>query len=162
MSELIFIPTQEHGNEKTPAIRFKGFAGEWVEKRLDEFSDVLDGDRGHNYPNGDDLKSNGHTLFLSASNITKNGFKLNDKQFISLKKSLSMGNGKLEVDDIILTSRGSVGHVAWFNESIKEKVPFARINSGMLILRTRINIEPSVISQYLKSPIGQKKIDLIS
>lgn len=145
-----------------PEIRFQGFSGEWKSFSLDEISDVLDGDRGHNYPNGEDLKEQGHTLFLSASNVTKNGFKFDTRQYITQEKSESLGNGKLIVDDIILTSRGSIGHIAWYNEDITKQIPFARINSGMLILRAKNNIAPSVISQYLKSPKGKKKIEVIS
>lgn len=148
--------------KRVPEIRFKGFSGEWNSFSLEEISDVLDGDRGHNYPNGEDLKEQGHTLFLSASNVTKNGFKFDTRQYITKEKSGSLGNGKLFVGDIILTSRGSIGHIAWYNEDVTKEVPFARINSGMLILRVKSHIAPSVISQYLKSPKGKKKIEGIS
>lgn len=148
--------------KKVPEIRFKGFSGEWESFPLEEISDVLDGDRGHNYPNGEDLKEQGHTLFLSASNVTKNGFKLDVRQYITQDKSESLGNGKLIIDDIILTSRGSIGHIAWYNKNINQEVPFARINSGMLILRVKNYIDPGFISQYLKSPMGKKKIEVIS
>jgi len=147
---------------KVPAIRFEGFSGEWEENSLDDIAEVLDGDRGHNYPNGEDLQATGHTLFLSASNVTANGFKLGVTQYINEVKSNCMGNGKLVLDDVVLTSRGSVGHIAWYNESVKQKVPFARINSGMLIIRSKNHIEPSIVAQFLKSPVGKKKIDLIS
>jgi type I restriction enzyme S subunit len=145
-----------------PEIRFNGFSGEWKSFSLDEVSDVLDGDRGHNYPNGEDFKEQGHTLFLSASNVTKNGFKLDVRQYITQDKSESLGNGKLIIDDIILTSRGSIGHIAWYNKNINQEVPFARINSGMLILRVKNYVDPGFISQYLKSPMGKKKIEVIS
>lgn len=147
---------------KVPAIRFKGFSGGWEESTLQSIAEVLDGDRGHNYPNGDDFQATGHTLFLSASNVTANGFKLGVTQYISEEKSNCLGNGKLVLDDIILTSRGSVGHIAWYNAHIEQQVPFARINSGMLILRAKNHIAPSIIVQFLKSPAGKKKIDLIS
>ncbi|MCW8347605.1 restriction endonuclease subunit S [Vibrio sp. ZSDZ65] len=149
-------------DKKVPDIRFIGFSEAWKSFSLDEISDVLDGDRGHNYPNGEDLKEQGHTLFLSASNVTKNGFKFDVRQYITQEKSESLGNGKLIVDDIILTSRGSIGHIAWYNEDITKEIPFARINSGMLILRVKNSLAPSVISQYLKSPKGKKKIEVIS
>lgn len=147
---------------KVPQIRFKGFSGEWIEKNLDEILEVLDGDRGHNYPKENHLKKEGHTLFLSASNVTSSGFKFNDKKYITKTKSDDMGNGKIEIDDIILTSRGSLGHIAWYNQEIQQKIPFARINSGMLLLRTKNLIKPSFVSHFLKSPLGKKKIDLIS
>lgn len=149
-------------NNKVPEIRFKGFSGEWESFPLEGISDVLDGDRGCNYPNGEELKEQGHTLFLSASNVTKNGFRFDTRQYITQDKSESLGSGKLIIDDIVLTSRGSIGHIAWYNENIIKEIPFARINSGMLILRVKNNIDPSVISQYLNSPEGKKKIEIIS
>jgi len=145
-----------------PEVRFKGFSGAWKESALQSIAEVLDGDRGHNYPNGNDLQATGHTLFLNASNVTANGFKLDVVQYINEEKSNRMGNGKLDLDDIILTSRGSVGHIAWYNEHIKQQAPFARINSGMLILRSKKHVTPSFVAQFLKSPAGKKKIDLIS
>ncbi|MCT6517649.1 restriction endonuclease subunit S [Proteus vulgaris] len=149
-------------DKKVPDIRFKGFTREWDYFPLEAISDVLDGDRGHNYPNGEELKEQGHTLFLSASNVTKNGFKFDIRQYITQDKSDKLGNGKLIIGDIVLTSRGSIGHIAWYNENITKKIPFARINSGMLILRVKNNIDPNVISQYLTSPEGKKKIETIS
>jgi type I restriction enzyme, S subunit len=145
-----------------PEIRFKGFSGDWVERKLGEVADIIDGDRGNNYPNGSELQSMGHTLFLSATNVTTNGFKFNNNQYITEEKSNSLGNGKLITNDIILTSRGSIGHIAWYSDSIEKIVPFARINSGMLILRSKDFMIPSFISQFLNSPLGKKQIDLIS
>lgn len=147
---------------KKPSIRFKGFIGNWDQHELDEIVDVLDGDRGKNYPNDNDLQEEGHTLFLSATNVTRNGFSFKNNQYIKEEKSNSMGNGKLELNDIILTSRGSLGHIAWYDEISQQQVPFARINSGMLILRPKVDIMPGYITQYLKSPLGKKQIDLIS
>ena len=148
--------------KKMPEVRFKEFSDSWKSSSLNKNIEVLDGDRGHNYPSTGDLKEQGHTLFLSASNVTKRGFEFNSKQYITLEKSQSMGNGKLALNDIVLTSRGSVGHIAWYDEIVKQKVPYARINSGMLILRSNDSMCPSIVSQYLKSPIGARKIDLIS
>jgi type I restriction enzyme S subunit len=146
----------------SPDMRFVGFNDDWKTFTLDKNIEVLDGDRGHNYPNGDDLKEQGHTLFLSASNVTKNGFSIHTRQYITKEKSQSLGNGKLKLNDIILTSRGSIGHIALYDDEVKQKVPYARINSGMLILRTRDILCPRFISQYLTSPDGIRKINLIS
>jgi type I restriction enzyme S subunit len=143
-----------------PEIRFTGFTGKWVKRKLWEITDVLDGDRGKNYPN--EFLEKGHTLFLSATNVTKNGFIFERNQYITEEKSNSMGNGKLVIDDIVLTSRGSIGNIAWYNEAAKKQVPFARINSGMLILRSTKMVMPCFITQFLKSPLGNNQIDFIS
>lgn len=149
-------------NDTQPEIRFPGFTDEWEQRKLGEVVSVMDGDRGKNYPSSGDFYEKEHTLFLSAANITKNGFSFDINQYITEEKSNSMGNGKLEANDIVLTSRGSLGHIAWYDKDIKEKVPFARINSGMLILRSNDKFEASFIAQYLKSPLGKCQIDLIS
>ncbi|WP_341321290.1 restriction endonuclease subunit S [Solibacillus sp. FSL H8-0523] len=149
-------------NKRTPDIRFEGITEDWEQRRLSEVADLMDGDRGKNYPSGDDFSDQGHTIFLSAVNVTKNGFSFESDQYITEEKSNALGNGKLELNDIVLTSRGSIGHIAWYNNDIKSLVPFARINSGMLILRSKEDVEPSYIAQYLKSPLGKRQIDLIS
>ena len=55
-------------------MRFEGFSGDWEEKKLSAIVDVIDGDRGKNYPTENDFVKNGHTLFLNASNVTSDGF----------------------------------------------------------------------------------------
>lgn len=149
-------------NNNKPKLRFPGFTDPWEQRKLNEIADVLDGDRGNNYPNGNEFQERGHTLFLSASNVTTNGFMFDDTQYITEEKSNSMGNGKLLLDDIVLTSRGSIGHIAWYNKAILQQVPFARINSGMLILRSKDFVMPCFVAQFLKSPLGKRQIDLIS
>ncbi|MFW3654340.1 restriction endonuclease subunit S [Vagococcus fluvialis] len=138
------------------------FHNDWEQRKLKEVLDVMDGDRGKNYPSSNDFLDDGHTLFLSASNVTKEGFKFTDNQFITEKKSNSMGNGKLILNDIILTSRGSIGHIALYSNKINKLYSDIRINSGMLILRSHTQNYPLFITQFLKSPIGKKQIDFIS
>ncbi|WP_273707570.1 restriction endonuclease subunit S [Leuconostoc mesenteroides] len=149
-------------SKKTPQIRFKGFTDDWEVRKLKDISEIIDGDRGKNYPSGDDFKNNGHTLFLSATNVTKQGFVFKKNQYITNLKSESLGNGKVKLNDIILTSRGSIGHIGFYDEKTNEKIPQARINSGMLILRTDKFNSPNFIAQFLKSPLGIKQIKLIS
>ena len=149
-------------NKKTPAIRFKGFTDDWEQRELITIAEVLDGDRGKNYPTESDFTASGHTLFLNASNVTKDGFSFVDNQYISEEKSDSMGNGKLQEDDIIVTSRGSLGHIAWYNDDIMRLIRYARINSGMLILRKKIFLNSSYLYQFMKSPKGQEQISFIS
>ena len=142
---------------KVPKLRFPGFAGDWEERKLGDIVEIIDGDRGNNYPKANDFFKNGHTLFLSAANITNKGFEFDDGQYITEEKSCSMGNGRVEENDIVLTSRGSLGNVAWCNSLIHRAFPFMRINSGMLILRLRNNGAPCFLEQFLRSPIGQEK-----
>lgn len=134
----------------------------WEQRELGDLVDVLDGDRGKNYPTSDDFDISGHTIFLNASNVTNNGFLFQDNQFITEEKSNNMGNGKLEEDDIVITSRGSLGHIAWYNADISSLMPYARINSGMLILRNKKEIETEYLYHFMKSDKGQSQISFIS
>ena len=145
-----------------PKIRFKGYEEDWEQRKLGDLVDVLDGDRGKNYPTSDDFDISGHTIFLNASNVTNNGFLFQDNQFITEEKSNNMGNGKLEEDDIVITSRGSLGHIAWYNADISSLMPYARINSGMLILRNKKEIETEYLYHFMKSDKGQSQISFIS
>ncbi len=148
--------------DTVPELRFKEFTADWEQRKLSDIVDVLDGDRGKNYPTSIDFDDSGHTLFLNASNVTNGGFLFQDNQFITEEKSNSMGNGKLEEDDIVITSRGSLGHIAWYNADISRSVPYARINSGMLILRNKKEVETEYLYHFMKSDKGQSQISFMS
>lgn len=149
-------------HQRKPYFWNKFIVIDWEQRKLIDFVDVLDGDRGKNYPTSDDFDISGHTLFLNASNVTNDGFLFQDNQFITEEKSNSMGNGKLEEDDIVVTSRGSLGHIAWYNADISSFVPYARINSGMLILRNKKEVETEYLYHFMKSSKGQSQISFIS
>lgn len=94
---------------------------------------LIDGDRGKNYPKQSDFSEKGHCLFLSAKNVTKDGFKFDDLSFISSDKDGQLRAGKLQKQDIILTTRGTIGNVAFLGDEVPYK--HIRINSGMIIVR---------------------------
>ena len=122
-----------------PALRFKEFEGEWVKNKLIDWSlVVLDGDRGSNYPSGDEFQSEGYCLFMNAKNVTKTGFSFEHKMFITKEKDEILRKGKLKREDLVLTTRGSVGHIAYYDQS----VPFdnLRINSGMVLIRNENDV----------------------
>ncbi|MFA6307201.1 MAG: restriction endonuclease subunit S, partial [Patescibacteria group bacterium] len=96
--------------------------------------EIIDGDRGTNYPKQDEFNQNGYCLFLNAKNVTTDGFAFNECYFISQEKDKILRKGKLQRNDIILTTRGTVGNIGFFNE----RIPYdnIRINSGMVIIRS--------------------------
>lgn len=106
--------------------------------------EIIDGDRGTNYPSQDDFLPAGYCLFLNAGNVTKLGFDFSNCAFISKEKDASLRKGRLKRYDVILTTRGTVGNTAYFGD----EVPFnqIRINSGMVILRAD---ESTLDSRYL-------------
>ncbi len=121
----------------------------------------IDGDRGKNYPKQDEFTSKGYCLFLSTSNVSKNGFKFDNNQFISMDKDNILGNGKLKYKDIILTTRGTIGNVVLYESTSEYKN--IRINSGMLIIRDLIcDYNEYYLHQYFISEIFQNQVELFS
>lgn len=94
---------------------------------------LIDGDRGANYPKQEHFKTRGYCLFLSAKNVTNTGFAFEEMVFIDGDRDFLLRAGKLQKGDVVLTTRGTVGNVAFYGENI----PFdhIRINSGMIIIR---------------------------
>ena len=88
---------------------------------------------GRTIPNQDDFLSGGYCLFLNAGNVTADGFNFSTCAFISSDRDRQLGNGKLARLDVVLTTRGTVGNIGYFSESVTHE--HVRINSGMVILR---------------------------
>ena len=137
-----------------PKLRFGEFEGDW---RTPSFKDsqvkVIDGDRGSNYPNGADFTPTGYCLFLNAKNVSKTGFKFEEVSFISREKDEALRKGKVQRNDLILTTRGTVGNIAIFsNEVTFEQL---RINSGMVVLRTNSAIVSPI---YLYTAFGSNAL----
>lgn len=110
---------------------------------------VIDGDRGKNYPHSNELLEDGYCLFLSANNVTKNGFVFNNNVYISKEKDEVLRKGKLLRNDIVITTRGTVGNVGLYDDSVKfERI---RINSGMLIIRCGPSVDSIFLYHVLKS-----------
>ena len=95
--------------------------------------EIIDGDRGKNYPKRQDFLMGGPCLFLNAGNVTADGFNFSTCTFISSDKDRRLGKGKLTRNDVVLTTRGTVGNTAHFSRTVPHE--HIRINSGMVILR---------------------------
>lgn len=123
---------------------------EWQIQTLDSAGiEFIDGDRGKNYPSQDDFQDIGHCLFLSTKNVRSNGFDFGDCQFISTEKDELLRKGKLNRGDIVLTTRGTVGNTALYDESVK--FDHVRINSGMVIIRMNpTNVDSSFFLYFLR------------
>ncbi|EJH7536396.1 restriction endonuclease subunit S [Salmonella enterica] len=130
---------------------------QWTTNPLKYLFNCIDGDRGPNYPKKNDYLTEGHCLFLSTKNVRDFGFNFDEKVFIDEEKDRLLRKGKLARNDLIITTRGTLGNVASYDETI----PYdnVRINSGMLILRKK---QQENCNDFLKiliaSPIFQKEI----
>ena len=101
---------------------------------IGQLAEIIDGDRGKNYPKQDEFYPQGYCLFLNTGNVTKEGLIFEENQFIMKEKDEALRKGKLKRGDIVYTTRGTVGNAGYYNSS----VPYEniRINSGMVILRS--------------------------
>ena len=138
--------------QTVPEIRLDGFEGEWECLKIAEIFQIIDGDRGKSYPGESDFYSVGHTLFLDTGNVKKSGLDFSTTKFISEEKDKELRNGKLILGDFILTSRGTLGNVAYYNENIQKRYSSVRINSAMMILRPLLGdkISPDYILAVLR------------
>ncbi len=117
---------------------------------IGELADIIDGDRGKNYPQQHEFSEEGYCLFLNTGNVTRSGFSFESNQFISKEKCDMLRKGKLSRNDIVYTTRGTVGNAAFYSESVPYE--HVRINSGMVIIRPNEEIVSTrLLYQILKS-----------
>ena len=121
--------------------------------------ELIDGDRGKNYPHQNELRLEGDCVFLSANNVTTDGFKFDNVVYITAEKDRALRNGKIQRGDIVITTRGTVGNVAYYNQQI----PYdnIRINSGMLIVRCHEQIKSEFLYYVLRGVEFQRQIKQI-
>ncbi|WP_367105432.1 restriction endonuclease subunit S [uncultured Psychrobacter sp.] len=131
----------------------------WEVKTLEQAKiTVTDGDRGKEYPKSSEFFDSGYCLFLSAKNVTKNGFSFLDTQFISKEKHTKLRKGVVKRGDIVLTTRGSVGQFAYYDHTVNfENI---RINSGMVTLGcSNSELESDFFYALSKSSLISRQID---
>ena len=128
---------------------------------MTDVCEIIDGDRGKNYPTTDEFSDEGDCLFLNAKNVTASGFNFDNCMFVSKEKDEALRKGKLSRGDVVLTTRGTLGNLAFYTDEI----PFenVRINSGMVILRMKQDVIDEVyfIEQF-KMQLGDIKKKIAS
>ncbi|MEO7837898.1 MAG: restriction endonuclease subunit S [Anaerolineales bacterium] len=112
----------------------------WEVQKVKRIVDVIDGDRGKEYPNENDFVDIG-IPFLSSKNIIDNRLDLTEVRYISKEKFDKLGRGKLTKGDLVITVRGTIGSVGYFSGNEHET---AFINAQMMILRP----EEQLTSKY--------------
>jgi len=129
----------------------------WTPQKFNQLVSFIDGDRGTNYPKQSEFLNAGYCLFLSTRNVPDNHFNFEECQFITEEKDSKLRKGKLQKGDYVLTTRGTVGNFAHYdNQVVYDNI---RINSGMVILRTKDDVVDNNFVQYLlQSPTFKAKI----
>lgn len=165
--ELLEQTAQELYKEWFVRFRFPGYENAkfedgipegWSYVRLEKAIDIIDGDRGVNYPKKEEFYPEGDCLFLNAGNVTSKGFNFSACSYITKEKDSILRKGKLQHGDVILTTRGTVGNAAFYNETMTFSE--MRINSGMVILRNLGVVSPEYIYSALRHEYLQKLMTL--
>ena len=161
--ELLEQTAQELYKEWFVRFRFPGYENAkfedgipkgWSYVRFGKAIDIIDGDRGVNYPKQEEFYPEGDCLFLNAGNVTTKGFDFSSCAYITKEKDAILRKGKVQHGDVLLTTRGTVGNVAFYNETMTFSE--MRINSGMVILRNLGVVSPEYIYTSLRHEYLQK------
>jgi type I restriction enzyme S subunit len=136
--------------QNKPELRFSGFTDDWEQRKLADLFKIIDGDRGKNYPHESDFNESGYTLFLDTGNVRKGGFDFSSRKYITKDKDLILRSGTMNEGDFVLTSRGTLGNVALYSHRIAQLIGRVRINSAMLILRPKQDIDTGLLATILR------------
>ena len=165
--ELLEQSVQELYKEWFVHFRFPGYENAefenglpetWSYVRFGKAIEIIDGDRGVNYPKQEEFYPEGDCLFLNAGNVTSKGFDFSSCSYITKEKDSILRKGKLQHGDVVLTTRGTVGNVAFYNETMTFSE--MRINSGMVILRNLGVVSTEYIYTALRHEYLQKLMSL--
>lgn len=126
---------------------------EWREVRLGSVADLINGDRGRNYPSAKHRTESG-IPFVNAGHLVGGRVRPSGDGFISDERYALLRSGLVEVGDILLCIRGSLGRVAMATPDV---IPSA-IASSLVIVRPRQDVVPRFLLAALQGPRGAEQI----
>lgn len=129
----------------------------WTVTRFKWIADLIDGDRSSAYPSDEDIVDEG-IPFLSSKNIVGYKFTNRGLRFITQEKFNSLSRGKILDNDLAITVRGTIGHVAIFDAQLLG-YPSAFINAQMMIVRPKL-VDSSFVHSITESHYWQKQLDV--
>ncbi|MGE4508941.1 MAG: restriction endonuclease subunit S, partial [Eubacteriaceae bacterium] len=139
-----------------PKLRFPGFEGEWVEKRLGEVIEISSASRVHKH----EWTESGVPFFRSSDVVANYKGTENTKAFISMDlfKKLSEKSGRVSKDDILLTGGGSIGIPYLINSD----EPLYFKDADLLWLKTASIIDGQFLYAFFITLVFRKYINSIS
>lgn len=137
-----------------PHLRFPEFTGEWKKSTIGSLSTKVGS--GVTPRGGETVyKSEGHS-FVRSQNVGWGHLQLDDIAFIDKETHLRQKNTELQLDDVLLNITGaSIGRSALVNKQIAG----GNVNQHVCIIRTKDNLVPAFLCNFLLSNHGQKQID---
>ena len=127
----------------------------WEWARVGDIVEIINGDRGKNYPSKSQLHQTGDIPFISAINIQNGTIEKDNLLYVDENQYDALRSGKLSKGDIVLCIRGSLGK--------NGRYPFERgaIASSLVIIRSFISSEVfcRYFSTYLSTGLFQDEIN---
>ena len=125
----------------------------WSWCRLENVVELINGDRGKNYPAKSKLSSESGIPFISAINLKEGKIFEDNLLYMTQKQYDILSRGKLKRDDLIFCLRGSLGKNAIFN------LENGAIASSLVILRRYMpNIDLRYLFYYINSNLLNQEI----
>ena len=139
---------------KVPHLRFPEFSGEWKKCIIGDLATKVGS--GVTPRGGESVyKTDGHP-FVRSQNVGFGYLILDDIAFIDEETHQRQKNTELQLDDVLLNITGaSIGRSALVNT----QVVGGNVNQHVCIIRTKNNLVPSFLCNFLLSNHGQKQID---
>lgn len=153
----IEIMFKEQRSDKLPAIEQNELPFDippaWCWRRLGTVAELINGDRGKNYPNKNEYVQTG-LPFINTGHIEPNGsLHLPSMHYISRQRFDLLRSGKIKPNDLVYCLRGTLGKTAFV-------VPFLEgaIASSLVIIRLQEPLNRRYLYYYLTSPLGRQLI----
>lgn len=150
LEQISYAEDQLTGFDSLVKSRFvKMFDNSCTRVKLSEVCRTYNGDRGKNYPSGNDRVDEG-VPFVNAGHLMDGKVSFEKMDYITRERYRLLSGGKIEKGDILYCLRGSLGKcgVADFNEGT--------IASSMMIIRPDSS---KVLTQYLYQVLTSADID---
>ena len=133
-----------------PEIRFKGFTDPWEQRKLGDFCEMFNGDRGINYPKDSDMVQAG-IPFVNAGDLQEGKVNLATANKITREKFDQLGGAKIKRGDILYCLRGTLGKNA-FVDNFDE----GTVASSLVDIRPK-NVDSQYLFTVLNSDIEYRQ-----
>jgi len=127
----------------------------WPLVPLSQVSALINGDRGKNYPSGNDIVESG-IRFINAGHIVGNSLSKGKMNYITQDRFELLRGGKIQRNDILFCLRGSLGKCVLIQDN-----EAGSIASSLVIIRANPEqINPVFLQWILRSSQFQRQIGL--
>ena len=135
---------------RVPRIRFKGFEEDWEQRKLGDFCEMYNGDRGINYPKDSDMLKEG-IPFVNAGDLQGGRVNLKDCNKITREKFNQLGGAKIQRGDILYCLRGTLG-----KNALVDNFDEGTVASSLVDIRSK-NIDVMYLFTILNSDIEYRQ-----